>query len=149
MISAISFTTKDIRLALGGISRSRIHSWAQLPPFMLNETTERSARRFNSIDLLTFAAIFVLEDEYGIKSNQVGRFSLGIHQYFTETGPTGTLELVFIRLRDGLVIPVHQPEEAGFILDITKIRERINIFLGVSSPQGQLPLMIKYGNLSK
>ena len=58
-----SFTAKDVCTALGGISRSRLHTWAQLPPFCKRPTRERSARRFTKADLLTFAVLQTLECE--------------------------------------------------------------------------------------
>lgn len=145
MVSGITFTIKDVCLALGGISRSRVHTWTRLPPFSLVETSERSARRFSSADLLTLAALQTLEDTFGLRSRQLNLFSQGLHQYFIEPHTIVPVELVFVRLRDGQVLPLDLADEAGYLLDMAQERERINIFLGVSSPQGQLPLMSRVG----
>lgn len=145
MVNGMTFTIKDVCLALGGISRSRIHAWTQFKPFSLIETSERSARRFNSADLLTLAVIQSLEDTFGLRSRQLSMFSQGIHQYLSEPRAIKPVEMVFIRLCDGQVLPLNMADEAGYILDMAWERDRINIFLGVLSPQGQLPLMSSIG----
>jgi hypothetical protein len=149
MASSIEFTIKDVCLALEGVSRSRIHAWTKLPPFSSTETTERSARRFSSADLLTFSLFQTLEDTFGLRSRQLIKFSKTIHQYFLEPRSLAPVELVLIRLRDGKIIRNNITVEAGYIVDIAKERERINIFLGISSPQGQLPLMSSFGRQEK
>lgn len=141
MANGIKFTIKDVCLALGGVSRSRIHAWTKLPPFSLVKTSERSARRFTSADLLTLSVLQTLEDNFGLRYRQLGLLSNNIHKYLAEPRPTTLTEFVFIRLRDGKVFSSDLASEPGYLLDIAKERERINVFLGVSSPQGQLPLM--------
>lgn len=145
MVNGMTFTIKDVCLALGGISRSRIHVWTQFKPFSLIETSERSARRFNSADLLTLAVIQSLEETFGLRSRQLSMFSQGIHQYLSEPRAIKPVEMVFIRLCDGQVLPLNMADEAGYILDMAWERDRINIFLGILSPQGQLPLMSSIG----
>lgn len=147
--SIIEFTIKDVCLALEGVSRSRIHAWTKLPPFSSKETKERSARRFSSADLLTFSLFQTLEDTFGLRSRQLTQFSKNIHQYFSEPRSLAPVELVLIRLRDGEIIRKDITVEAGYLVDITKERERINMFLGISSPQGQLPLMSSLGRQEK
>jgi hypothetical protein len=90
-----------------------------------------------------------LEDTFGLRNRQLGLFSQGIHQYFVEPRTIAPVELVFIRLRDGQVLSSDLTDEAGYLLDIAPERERINIFLGVSSPQRQLPLMSSIGASGK
>lgn len=149
VVSGIALTIKDVCVALGGISRSRIHAWARLPPFSLTETFERSARRFSPADLLTLAALQTLEKQFGLRYRQLSFFSQGIHQYFIEPRTITPVEMVFIRLRDGRVLPLSRANEAGYLLDMAWERERINTFLGISSPQGELPLMSSIGVAGK
>ncbi len=143
MAHAFSFTVKDICQALNGVCRSRVHAWTRLPPFSSVETSERSARRFDVADLLALAVLQKLEDVYGVKSRQLGHLSAGIRQYLTEPKTIGPDELIFIRLKDGMVrslssTPISEP---GWVLDMAEERERINVFLGIAPPQRQLALV--------
>ena len=144
MANFFSLTVKDVCQALGGVSRSRIHAWTRLPPFSAVETSERSARKFNVADVLTLAALKKLEDVYGVRSRHLGLLSAGIHLYLAEPKTAGSHELLFVRLNDGIarsldVAPVTEP---GWVLDIAEERERMNLFLGISSPQRELSLMV-------
>ena len=143
MVHALSFTVKDICHALGDVSRSRVHAWTQLPPFSLIETSERSARRFDVTDMITLAALLTLEDVYGIKSRHLGHFSEGIHRYLAQPKSIDTNELVFVGLKDGGVrnLDAALISEPGLVLDIAEERDRINVFLGIASPQRQLSLV--------
>ena len=143
MVRAFSFTVKDVCHALGDVSRSRVHAWTQLPPFSQIETCERSARRFDVTDMLTFAALQKLEDVYGIKSRHLGHFSEGIHRYLAQQKAISTDEFIFVSLKDGLVrnLDTASVNEPGWVLDIAEERERINVFLGIAPPQRQLALV--------
>lgn len=149
MVNGITYTIKDVCRALGGVSRSRIHTWTQLEPFSDADTLERSARKFNSADLLTLATLQTLEDSFGLRGRQLANFSKKIHQYLAEPKTISTVELIFIRLSDGQILSAHidNINEPGYIIDIAKERERINIFLGVQPYQTQLPLISSIGVL--
>ena len=144
MIQALSFTVKDVCLALGNVSRSRVHAWTKLSPFSLKETSERSARRFDVTDVLTLAVLQKLEDIYGIKSRHLGCFSENIYGYFAQPRPITGSEFVFVGLAGGVVrrldtTPISEP---GWIVDVAEERERINVFLGIVPPQRQLALVV-------
>ena len=150
MVTYHSFTSKDVCAALGGISRSRVHSWAQLPPFSTMPTLERSARRFGKADLLTLAVLQTLEEQFAVKGRQLGQLSAGIHQYLLTPRKTRVEEWVFIRLYDGearaaLIQPISEP---GWVIDMARERERIDIYLGIAPPQRELPLIanMRLGN---
>ncbi len=145
MINSITFTIKDVCLALGGVNRSRVHAWTKFAPFSLMGTSERSARRFSTTDLLTLAVIQTLDDTFGLRNSILSIFSPSISQYLIEPRAITSVELVFLRLRDGLVLPQTLSDEPGYLLDIARERERINIFLGIAPPQRQLPLMKSIG----
>lgn len=142
-----AFTAKDVCAALGGVSRSRVHAWAQLPPFSDMPTHERSARRFNKADLLTFAVFRTLEDHFGARSSQLAQVSAGIHQYLSAPRQTSLEEWMFIPLGGGPARTA-QPQPisgAGWVIDMARERERIDIYLGVTPPQRELPLMAGIG----
>lgn len=142
MPTAKSFTAKDACAVLG-VSRSRLHQWAQLPPFSERPTRERSARRFSRADMLTFAVLHTLDDAFGVKSRDLAGVSARIHEYLNAPRHIPYEELVFIPVANG---EVHAVEEqtiagAGWVIDMTKERERIDVYLGVRPPQQEFPLM--------
>jgi len=140
---SLSFTAKDVCAALGGISRSRLHGWVQLPPFSAIPTQERSARRFSKVDLLTLAAVQTLEEKFGVRIVQLESVTVGIHQYLLTLRQTLADEWVFIPLHGNGVRPIQaQPvTEPGWVIDMARERERIDFYLGVAPPQRELPLM--------
>lgn len=138
-----SFTVKDVCAALDGVSRSRVHGWVQLPPFSAIPSQERSARRFSRADLLTFAVLRTLEDQFGARGVQLARVSAGIHEYLAKPQPAGMDEWLFVPLAEGPARPVpgRVIAEAGWVIDLARERERIDRYLGVLPPQRELPLM--------
>lgn len=136
-----SFTVKDVCAGLHGVSRSRIHGWVQLPPFSAIPSQERSARHFSRADLLTFAVLRTLEDQFGARGAQLARVSAGIHAYLSTPQPAGMDECLFVPLAEGLArsIPGQVIAEAGWVINLA--RERIDRYLGVLPPQQELPLM--------
>ena len=142
MSSAKSFTAKDACAALG-VSRSRLHQWAQLPPFSERPTRERSARRFSRADMLTFAVMHTMEDAFGVKSKDLGGVSAKIHEYLNAPQVITFEELVFIPLEtgDAQVVEGQAVKGAGWVIDMAKERERVDVYLGVRPPQREFPLM--------
>ncbi|MBI1905738.1 MAG: DNA-binding protein [Rhodocyclales bacterium] len=140
---SLSFTVKDVCNALGGVSRSRVHAWTQLPPFSYMETMERSARHFTIADLLTMTVLQMLEDKFLIKSRLLGQLSAGIHRYLQEPNPVSAEEWVFIRLADGNTSRVEAMlfGESGWVFDMAEERKRINVYLGVAPLQRELVLV--------
>lgn len=138
-----SFTAKDVCAVLGGISRSRLHLWAQLPPFSERPTRERSARRFTKVDLLTFAVLQTLEDAFGAKSRDLTSVSATIHYYLNAPHPIPFDEWVFIPKDEGEahMVQAKAIAGAGWVVDVAKERERIDVYLGVRPPQQEFPLM--------
>lgn len=139
---AKSFTAKDACIALG-VSRSRLHQWAQLPPFSERPTRERSARRFSRADMITFAVLHTLEDVFGVKSRDLAGASAKIFEYLSGPRRIPYEELVFIPVERGDAHAVEEKAIAGvgWVIDMTKERERIDVYLGVRPPQQEFPLM--------
>lgn len=150
-MSAIrSFTAKDVCAALGGISRSRLHTWAQLPPFCERPTQERSARRYNKADLLTFAVLQTLEDILGIRRKNLGSVSAAVHHYVQAPRSAPTEEWIFIPQSEGSVhlIQMQNIANSGWVIDMARERERVDLYLGLTPPQRELPLItdVKMGH---
>jgi hypothetical protein len=145
-----SFTVKDVCAALDGVSRSRVHGWVQLPPFSAIPSQERSARRFSRADLLTFAVLRTLEDQFGARGTQLARASAGIHEYLSAPQPAGIDQWLFVPLADGPARPIPGREiaEAGWVIDLARERDRIDLYLGVLPPQRELPLIGGLGRAS-
>ncbi|APC19537.1 hypothetical protein BLL42_27845 (plasmid) [Pseudomonas frederiksbergensis] len=143
MIKPLSFTAKDVCSALGGVCRSRVHAWVQLPPFSFMVTMERSARRFSKADLVVMAVLQTLEDQFGVKSRLLGQLSGGIHKYLAELKSVTAEEWIFIRRSDGAtrLVHAHPISESGWVLDLAEERNRIDVYLGIVPPQRELPLI--------
>ena len=138
-----SFTVKDVCAALDGVSRSRVHGWAQLPPFSAIPTQERSARRFSRTDLLTFAVLRTLEDQFGARGAQLARVSASIHEYLAGPRSAGMDQWIFVPLAEGSARPVmgQAITEPGWVIDLARELERIDRYLGILPAQRDLPLM--------
>lgn len=137
------FTVKDVCAALGGISRSRVHAWVQLPPFSAIPCQERSARRYSRADLLTFALLHTMEEQFGARRAQLAQVATGIRDYLSAPHPMGGDDWLFIPLGDASVRPAHTKPlvEAGWVVHLARERERVDRYLGVLPPQRELPLM--------
>lgn len=137
------FTVKDVCASLGGISRSRVHTWAQLPPFAGRSTRERSARHFTKADLVTMSVLAQLDEQFGVKGDRLAWISAGIHRYLQAPRAGVGEELVFIRLEDGGTRPLHADplDGAGWVVDLAPARERIDVYLGVAPEQRELALV--------
>lgn len=142
MSATKSFTAKDVCAALGGISRSRLHTWAQLPPFSNIPTRERSARRYTKADLLTFAVLQTLEEAFGMKRGNMGSISAAVHHYVSAPRQAPLEEWVFIPWGEGPVRSVQENiASPGWVIDMARERERIDLYLGLTPPQQELPLI--------
>lgn len=140
-----SFTAKDVCTALGGVSRSRLHTWAQLPPFCERPTRERSARRFTKADLLTFAVLQTLEDMLGMRHRNIRSISASIHHYVRAPRQARMEEWIFIPQEAEGVVRLIQGQNfasPGWVIDMARERERINLYLGVEPSQRELPLIM-------
>lgn len=104
---------------------------------------ERSARRFTKSDLLTLAVLQTLEERFGAKATQLGQVSAGIHQYLLTPRQASAEEWAFVSLQNGGVrlLQAQPALEEGWVIDMARERERIDIYLGVAPPQRELPLI--------
>lgn len=139
-----SFTAKDVCEALGGISRSRLHTLAQLPPFCERPTRERSARRFTKADLLTFAVLQTLEDVLGMRRRDVRSVSAAVHHYVSAPRQARREEWIFIPHDNegGLrLIQGQNFASPGWVIDMLRERERIDLYLGLEPSQRELLLI--------
>lgn len=139
-----TFTIKDVCQALGIKNRSRVQHWVQLPPFSSRPSQARSARRFSKADLLAFAVFQLLEDEYFVKGKSLVHVSLGIHDYLSRPHPVLAEERVVVSLRqEGRVQVLETVTDVptGFVLELSRIRDHIDMYLGVAPLQHEMPLI--------
>ena len=89
------------------------------------------------------AVLQTLEDQLGVKNRLLRQLSGGIHKYLAELKTVASEEWVFIRLSDGATRPAQAApvSELGWILDVAEERNRIDVYLGISPPQRELPLI--------
>ncbi|QQD18672.1 hypothetical protein I6N98_02010 [Spongiibacter nanhainus] len=95
--------------------------------------------------MLTFAVLQTLENDFGAKGGQLMAASAAINQYLLTPRQASVEEWVFVPLAKGgaqaaelQCIPVLG---AGWIIDVAKERQRIDVYLGVIPPQQELPLI--------
>ena len=93
--------------------------------------------------MLTFAVLQTLEDAFGMKSRDLAEAPARIYQYLNTPRQIPHEEWVFIPLESGEAYAVQEQAiaSAGWIIDMTKERDRIDVYLGVRPPQQELPLM--------
>lgn len=144
-----TYTSKDICGALGGISRSRLHKWSQLPPFVTRPTRERSARRFNKSDILTMAVIKFMEDNLGVERKFLPNVSKSIHDLLCKPNSSQYQEWLFVPLagKSSLVNDGNFKPTAGWVIDLTSIRLGIDTYFGISQPQQELALITSMGGV--
>lgn len=139
-----TYTIKDVSQLLGERKRSRVQQqWTKLPPFADRPTHERSARRFTRADLLTFVVFDVLEERFFVKVHSLGRISRGVHEFLQQPWSAHADGRVLLDLENGQVAPFSESDaRQGFLVDLTPIRERVDVFLGLVPEQREIPLSV-------
>ena len=141
MLNMLKLTVKDICAALD-IPRHRVRAWSQLPPFRDRPTHARSARRFDTLDLLLMAILQSLEDAYGIRPSSLEQAAPAIMQFLSRPHRTHGSAIVYLDVSNWEVKPVTPALtlRAGLIINVEWERERVAKFLGLKHIQGELPL---------
>ena len=141
MLNMIKLTVKDICAALG-VPKHRVRAWSQLPPFRDRPTHARSARHFNTLDLLLMAILQSLEDAYGIRPSSLAQAAPAIMRFLSRPRGTHYDAIAYLDVSNWEVEPV-TPESilgAGLIIDVERERDRVAEFLGLRHVQRELPL---------
>jgi hypothetical protein len=137
----LKLTVKDICAALD-VPRHRIRAWTQLSPFRDRPTYARSARRFDTLDLLLMAILQSLEDAYGIRTASLAQVAPAVMRFLTQPRGTHSNAIAYLDISTWEVKPV-TPDlilQAGLIIDIERERDRIAAFLGLRHMQGEFHL---------
>lgn len=142
MAGTIILKTKDICEALS-IGRHQLRIWTDtLPPYNKQQTTARSARRYDSADLLFFAVVKHLEDTFTLSPQAISRFSSELNRAIRQPQGLTTHSYLFIsaekneckRLENSIT-----PQE-GIIVDVKSAQMLVCKFLGISVQQPELQL---------
>lgn len=121
MSTVRSFTTKGVCASLEGISCSKLHSWAQLPPLSERPTRESMVNA-----------------------------SVSVHQYVCIPRRAQAEEWIFIPQKGDLTYSIQDQNfsDLDWILDMTREHDRIDFHLGLASQQ-ELILMTSVNSESK
>ncbi len=142
MTGIITLKTKDICGALS-VGRHQLRAWTNdLLPYRLQQTKERSARRFQPADLLFFAVIKHLTEEFGLSLSFIERFSAELYECIREPHSLIAENFLFIS-NSGYKCEKLDKDNVvgeGIVVDIHLAQDVVCRFLGLSTRQTQLQL---------
>lgn len=143
MSKKLKLTTKDICDALG-TKKHKLRGWTEnLPPYCDDDLTARVARKYTVRDLLFFATVKALEEDYGVGINNISKWTRELHGLLGK--PLSNLHgqlLIFAATGEVSFAAHGTPAAAGIILEFEPIRQPIESYLDLSEPEQQraLPL---------
>jgi len=138
----IVLKTKDICAALN-IKRHQLRAWTDvLPPYCNQHTQERSARKFDTGDLMFFATIKHIEDKFGITIPVLSDMSKSIYDTIRNPRVMSNQELIFIDIESKKCIFADTLEQKaeGLLIDTTHAKNLVCGFLGLMPTQSELHL---------
>jgi hypothetical protein len=134
--------TKDICAALG-IKRHHLRTWTDaLQPYCVQCTQERSARKFDTGDLLFFATIKHIEDKFGIPVPALSEISKSIYDTIRSPRIMSNQELIYLDFESSscdFADSLEQKTE-GLLIDTTSAKNLVCGFLGLIPTQSELHL---------
>lgn len=137
----LKLTAKDICAALG-VQKHRVRAWTKLPPFLHRPTRARSARRFDTVDLLLMAILQSLEDIHGIRPSALEKIAAALMRFLSQPRGLHFGTVAYLDVATWEIHPVTSKFtlRPGLIIDVQQERNRVAEFLGVRHVQGELPL---------
>lgn len=138
----IVLKTKDICEALN-IKRHHLRAWTDtLKPYCNQSTQERSARKFDTGDLLFFAVIQHIESKFGVSTLALSDVSQCIHDTIRSPRIMNTHELIFLDIdsKKCLIADRLNMGVEGLLINIAPAKNVVCEFLGVMPTQSQLHL---------
>jgi len=142
MADTVSLKTKDICDALK-IGRHQLRVWADtLPPYCQRETKERSARRYDPADLLYFAVIQYITNNFYLSLPFITRFSEELYSCIREPQSLTANPFIFISSKGEACtrLNIDQVNQEGIVVNLQPAQTLVYQFLGLSPQQAQLPL---------
>jgi len=94
------------------------------------------------------AVIKFMEDNMGVDHKSLVDVSGRVHDYLNKPMSTEFQEWLFIPLSGEVSVSIDRNFEpaAGWIIDLTAIRNEMDIYFGVSQPQQELALLASIGS---
>lgn len=148
MPNIVTLKTKNICEAIG-IGRHQLRAWTDvLPPYVYRQTSERSARHFDPVDLLFFAVVNHITTGLGLSLKFLRGVSAELYTRLSE--PHSMTSGAYILMTETEVrffdVSSERIESEGAIIDIRPAQEITRRYLGVSNQQPQLNLgLVKIG----
>lgn len=136
----ITLKTKDICEALG-IKKHQLRSWTEsLEPFSSMSTNERSARKYDTGDLLFFAVVFQLERNFGLSLKSIMKFSLSLYETLHAPKKVEQRRNIFVDIEksDCKWLNGSMSPRQGIVFDTTEAEAVVCKFLGVTPSQSNL-----------
>lgn len=143
MPSTITFTTKDICLALK-IAKHQLRGWTEkLHPFVNANTCERSARKYTLSDLRFLAIIDYLDAAFGVSANKLVPLAKELNELINRPSTNlGNQKLLYISIDNCSCkwIGFEDKVTEGLVLDTNNAYLKINEYMGFSQKQVEMQL---------
>lgn len=148
MAEQITLKTKDICEALN-IGRHQLRTWVDnLPPYANHPKAERSASRYTPADLLNFAVIKHLTEQYALSLPFLSKCSESLYSCIREPQSLTSGRFVFITAHgtSHFTIALDRVLQEGIVVDLRPPQALVYQYLGISPQQAQLQLgLVKVG----
>jgi len=144
MADTVTLKSKDICDALN-IGRHQLRAWADiLPPYCERETKERSARRYDSADLLYFAVIQYISNNFCLPLPYISLFSEELYTCIREPQSLTTNPFVLISNKGKSCTRLSHDKvnQEGIIINLQPAQILVYQFLELSPQQTQLPFSL-------
>jgi hypothetical protein len=141
-LNLIVLKTKDICEALK-IKRHQLRAWTEaLQPYCNQSTQERSARKFDTGDLLFFAVIQYVERKFGISISVLSEASQSLNDLIRSPRIMNDKEVIFLDIESKRYLMADTVEQGveGIYIDSSKAKKLVCNFLGVIPNQSQFYL---------
>jgi hypothetical protein len=136
----ITLKTKDICEALG-IKKHQLRACTDLlEPFSSMGTNERSARKYDTGDLLFFAVVFQLESEFGLSIRSMSKYSRSLYETLRSPKNLGKIDRIFVDIESNACSWAEERllVEQGIVFDPSKAERVVCEYLGVMPSQSNL-----------
>lgn len=142
MASKITIKTKDICEALG-VGKHQLRAWTDsLSPFSVRETKERSANQYDPGDLMFFAVVQRLTDEFGLSLPFISKCSQQLYGCIREPQSLTYQPYIFINIESNSCswIGLNNMQGEGIVFSVQPAQELVFQYLGFSTNQFQMHL---------
>ncbi len=132
--------TKDICEALD-IKRHQLRAWTDaLAPYSNQTTHARSARRFDTGDLMFFATVQHIEKKFGLSISVFAKLSQCIYDTIRAPRTINDNERIFLDINSQryLIADTLDTHAEGVLINIAPVKKLVGDFLGLTPTQEQI-----------